>query len=245
MVGTAVFSETPLRIFLIFCTKLGDYKCRKVTELDFWKKTPLNWRYSGKGIQISPKSENLIFFSKTAWTIFLVFGLKLELNMTFNLNETYFSVIFQKIAQIEVFGHFLDFASLVFLDFAHNDRWAWCLAVFLQFAGPVNVFLLDTKPQFIESWKLIKNWFYSLTRHIENIGIVIESHCMNYKKLYLNRESAKSRALRVYMLACLACLRAYVLACVRACLLWWNVLFSYVFAYLVCFFVLFALHFNT
>ena len=28
----------------------------------------------------------------------------------------------QKIAN--VFGHFLDFASLVFLDFAHNDRWA-------------------------------------------------------------------------------------------------------------------------
>ena len=46
----------------------------------------------------------------------------------------------QKIAQIEVFGHFLDFASLVFLDFAHNDRWAWCLVVFLQFTGPVNVF---------------------------------------------------------------------------------------------------------
>ena len=30
----------------------------------------------------------------------------------------------QKIAQIKVCGHFLDFASLVFLDFAHNDRWA-------------------------------------------------------------------------------------------------------------------------
>ena len=30
----------------------------------------------------------------------------------------------QKIAQIEVFDHFLDFASLVFLDFAHNDWWA-------------------------------------------------------------------------------------------------------------------------
>ena len=30
----------------------------------------------------------------------------------------------QKIAQIEVFGHFLDFASLVFFDFAHNNRWA-------------------------------------------------------------------------------------------------------------------------
>ena len=29
----------------------------------------------------------------------------------------------QKIAQIEVFGYLLDFASLAFLDFAH-DRWA-------------------------------------------------------------------------------------------------------------------------
>ena len=29
-----------------------------------------------------------------------------------------------KIVQIEVFGHFLDFTLLVFLDFAHNDRWA-------------------------------------------------------------------------------------------------------------------------
>ena len=28
-----------------------------------------------------------------------------------------------KIAQNEVFGHFLDFASLVVLDFSH-DRWA-------------------------------------------------------------------------------------------------------------------------
>ena len=50
----------------------------------------------------------------------------------------------QKIAQIEVFGHFLDFASSVFLDFAHNDRWAWCLVVFLQFTGPVNEFLLNS-----------------------------------------------------------------------------------------------------
>ena len=35
LVGSAVFSETALRIFLIFCFKLGDYKGRKVTELDF------------------------------------------------------------------------------------------------------------------------------------------------------------------------------------------------------------------
>ena len=32
--------------------------------------------------------------------------------------------IVKKIAQIEVFGNFLDFASLLFLDVAHNDRWA-------------------------------------------------------------------------------------------------------------------------
>ena len=37
-VGNAIFSETALRIFLIFCMKLGDYKGRKVTEPDFRKK---------------------------------------------------------------------------------------------------------------------------------------------------------------------------------------------------------------
>ena len=42
------------------------------------------------------------------------------------------------------FWHFLYFASLVFSDFAHNDKWAGCLVVFLQFAGPVNVFLFNT-----------------------------------------------------------------------------------------------------
>ena len=121
-----------------------------MTEPDFREKF-LIWRYLRKGLQISPKSDTMIFFSKTALTIFLGFGLKLVLNMTFNLKQTYFSEIFpigdiwprnrQKIAHIEVFGHFLDFVSLVFLDFAHNDRCAWCLVVFLQFTCPVNVFL--------------------------------------------------------------------------------------------------------
>ena len=55
--------------------------------------------------------------------------------MTLNLTETCISENFaisrylaskspKKTAQIEVFGHFLDFALLVFLDFALNDRWA-------------------------------------------------------------------------------------------------------------------------
>ena len=43
--------------FFFFWTrsKLGDYKCRKVTEPDFWKKF-LIWRYLRKGLQISPQS---------------------------------------------------------------------------------------------------------------------------------------------------------------------------------------------
>ena len=75
---------------LIFCMKLGDYKGRKVTELDIWTKL-LVWRYLRKGLQISPKSDTFIFFSKAALTIFLIFRLKLVLNMTFNSNEIYFS----------------------------------------------------------------------------------------------------------------------------------------------------------
>ena len=130
--------------------KLGDYKGRKVTEPDFWKKI-LIWKYSRKGLQISPKSDTLIFFSKTALTIFLVFGLKLALNMTFSLNETHFSEKFaicryltckkkKKLPKLRFLVIFST-SSLVFLDFSHNDRWTWCLIVFLQFAGPVNVFL--------------------------------------------------------------------------------------------------------
>ena len=52
LAGNAVFSETCLRIFLIYCLKLGDYKGRKFTEPDFSKKYSI-WRYSRKGLQIS------------------------------------------------------------------------------------------------------------------------------------------------------------------------------------------------
>ena len=66
LVGNAVFSETALMIFLIFCIKLGDYNGRKVTELDFFKKY-LIWRYSQKSLQISPKSDTLIFGCLVGW----------------------------------------------------------------------------------------------------------------------------------------------------------------------------------
>ena len=52
LVGGVIFSEMALRIFLIFCMKLGDNKGRKVTELDFWKKFWI-WRFLEKGLQIS------------------------------------------------------------------------------------------------------------------------------------------------------------------------------------------------
>ena len=52
LVGNAVFSETAVRIFIILCMKLGDYKGRKVTQPDFRKKFMI-WRYSRKGLQIS------------------------------------------------------------------------------------------------------------------------------------------------------------------------------------------------
>ena len=151
LVVNEVFSETAQRIFLIFCMKLGDYKGRKATEPDFWKRF-LICKYSRKGLQISPKSDIFDIFLKNSCNCF--FGFWPEVSTKYNLHfET--NLFFRKICnldisdleignkipQIEVFGHFLDFASLVFLYFAHNDRWAWYLVVFLQFAGPVNVFL--------------------------------------------------------------------------------------------------------
>ena len=74
-------TETALRIFLISCMKLGDYEGRKVAEPDFWKKF-LIWRYSRKDLKIIQKSDTDIFL-KNGSSDFLVFGLKLVLNMTF------------------------------------------------------------------------------------------------------------------------------------------------------------------
>ena len=90
------------------------------------------------------QNQTLWYFSKKRLTIFLVFGLKLVLNMTFNLNEIYFSEKFEIWRYLTStsknwpnwgFDRFLEFPSLVYLDFAHDHRWAWFLVVFIQFAG--------------------------------------------------------------------------------------------------------------
>ena len=97
--GNVGFSETVVKIFLIFCMKLGDYESRKVTELDFWKKF-LIWRYSRKGLQVSPKSDTLIFFSKTSLMIF--FGFWPEVSTKYDL-QFQWNFFFRKMCNLEIF----------------------------------------------------------------------------------------------------------------------------------------------
>ena len=85
LVVNTAFSGTVLGIFLIFFA-WSQLKAEKWQSRIFEKKF-LIWKNSREGLQISPKSDTFIYFSKMAATIFLVFGLKLVLNMTFNFNE--------------------------------------------------------------------------------------------------------------------------------------------------------------
>ena len=98
LVGNAAFSETALRIFLIFCMKLGDYKGRKVTELDFRKKF-LIWRYSRKGLQISPKSDTDIFLKNGSNDFF---GFWPEVSTKYDLQFEW-NLFFRKISYLEIF----------------------------------------------------------------------------------------------------------------------------------------------
>ena len=88
------FSQKRLWIFLIFCMKLGNYKGRKVTEPDFWKNV-LIWRYSRKGLQISPKSDTDIFL-RNGCNDFLGFwpevSTKYDLHFEWNLFSEEFAI---------------------------------------------------------------------------------------------------------------------------------------------------------
>ena len=77
--------------------KLGDYKGRKVTEPDFWKKIMI-WRYLRKGVQISPKSDTDIFL-KNGFNEF--FGFWPEVSTKYNL-EFEWNLFFQKISNLEI-----------------------------------------------------------------------------------------------------------------------------------------------
>ena len=100
LVGNAVFSETCSKDFSDFLRKVRGYKGRKVTEPDFWKKF-LIWRYWQKSLQISPKSDTLIFFSKTALTIF--FGFWPEVSTKYELQFEW-NLFFRKNCNFEIYG---------------------------------------------------------------------------------------------------------------------------------------------
>ena len=138
---------------LFFAWSYGTIKVEKWQSRIFEKKS-LICRYSRKDLQISPKSDFAIFL-KNGFNDYFGFwpevSTKYDLRFEWNLffrRKLQFGDIWprnrQNIAQIEVFGHFIHFVWLVFLDFAHNDRWTWCLCIFLQFAGPVDAFLLTS-----------------------------------------------------------------------------------------------------
>ena len=102
--GNAIFSEKALRIFLIFFKTLGDFKGRKVTMPDYWKKF-LIWRYSRKSLQISPKSDTLIFFSKMALIIFFGFWSEYDLVLSTKYDLQFeWNLFFRKICNLEIFG---------------------------------------------------------------------------------------------------------------------------------------------
>ena len=177
----AVFSETVLRIFLIFFMKLRDYEGKKVTA-GFLKKIYWFGDIREKVSKLAQNQTLKMFFSKAALTIFLVFELKLVLNMTFNLNETYFSEKFAILRYLTSksskncsdwgFWPFSRLNIISFPYFSHNDSWAWCLVVFLQFAGPVNVFLFT-----VVLWKLLN--FLSFWKFLPPVifyGLILTVH---------------------------------------------------------------------
>ena len=78
--------------------KLGDYKGRKVTEPDFWKKF-LIWRYSRKSLQISPKSDTDIFLKNGSNDFF---GFWPEVSTKYDLQFEW-NLFFRKICYLEIF----------------------------------------------------------------------------------------------------------------------------------------------
>ena len=83
------------------------------------------------------QNQRLIFFSKTAVTIF--FGFWPEVSTKYGL-QFELNLFFRKICNFEIFGieivkklpklRLLAISIISFPYFAHNDRRAWCLVVF-------------------------------------------------------------------------------------------------------------------
>ena len=171
VVGKAVFLGKRSKDF-------SDFFGWKVTEPNFWQKfSILDLEIFQKRSPNWAKIRKFDIFLKNGSNNF--FGFWLEVSTKY---ETIFQKNLQfgdiwpqnclKNSQIEVFGHFHHFASLVFLDFVHNDTLGWCLVVFLQFIGPVNVFLLtddEISTQYLELTQ-VRRLFTSTVNVKSNFG---------------------------------------------------------------------------
>ena len=86
LVGNAVFSETALSIFLIFCMKLADYKGRKVTAPDFFLKN-FDLEIFAKRSPNWPKIRHFDIFLKNGRNYF--FGFCPEVSTKYDLQFSY------------------------------------------------------------------------------------------------------------------------------------------------------------
>ena len=98
LVGNAVFSETALKIFLIFAWSYGTIKIEKsqsrISENKF-----LIWRFLRKGLQISPKSDTDIFLKNGSNDFF---GFWPEVSTKYDLQFEW-NLFFRKICNLEIF----------------------------------------------------------------------------------------------------------------------------------------------
>ena len=123
---------------------------------------------------------------------------------------------YAKIAQIEVFGHFLEFGSIVFLDFAYDHRWAWCLATGLTslhekiitglILGKIGPKMLQIDV-LVESWELLvvgsrlttqNSWKHRLT-----IGGLWHMYPSDNRKCQKMPKSVKNGKMSLCTLKCL------------------------------------------
>ena len=133
----SVFSKTALRIFLFFAWSWGTIKVEKWQSRIFEKNS---WFGDiRENVSILAQNQTVWYFSqKRLKRFFLVFGLKLVLNMTFNLNETWFS------------------ENFLFGDIWPRNRQNF--VVFFQFAGPVNLLLFLGLVRPKSKWQLFQTF---------------------------------------------------------------------------------------
>ena len=117
------------------------------------------------------QNQRLIFFSKTAVTIF--FGFWPEVSTKYGL-QFELNLFFRKICNFEIFGieivkklsklRLLAISIISFPYFAHNDRRAWCLVVFLTICRSSQCILVNYCFEmlfFMAVWNIVKKFSLS------------------------------------------------------------------------------------